>query len=66
MVVSASVAFGGFTRAANPDPVLVASVRSDDWPKRGHGVTDHVIWIDAPGDHAERVLAAAREAFRLR
>ena len=44
------------------------------WPRfvatigqsRGHGVIDQVIWIDAPGDHAERVLAAAREAFRLR
>jgi hypothetical protein len=32
----------------------------------GHGVIDHVIWIDAPGDHAEKTLAAAREAFRLR
>ena len=44
------------------------------WPRfvatigqsRGHGVIDQVIWIDAPGDHAERVFAAAREAFRVR
>jgi hypothetical protein len=32
----------------------------------GHGVIDHVTWIDEPGDHAEPILAAAREAFRLR
>jgi hypothetical protein len=44
------------------------------WPRfvaaigesRGHGVIDRVMWIDAPGDYAEKTLSAAREAFRLR
>jgi hypothetical protein len=30
----------------------------------GHGVIEHVSWIDAPGDRAENTIAAAREAFR--
>jgi hypothetical protein len=34
--------------------------------RAGHGVIDEVFWIDRPGDHADDVLAAARQAFMLR
>jgi hypothetical protein len=44
------------------------------WPRfvatigqsRDHGVIHQVIWIDASGNHAEKTIAAAREAFLLR
>ena len=34
--------------------------------RAGHGVLDEVFWIDEPGDRAESIIAAAREAFMLR
>ena len=34
MVVRASVPFKAFARAANPDPIVVTSVRGHDWPRR--------------------------------
>ena len=33
--------------------------------RAGHSVIETVTWVDEPGDHADRVLVAAREAFML-
>jgi hypothetical protein len=43
-------------------PRLVATLGQN----RGHGLIDHVIWIDAPSDNTEKTIAAARQAFRVR